>query len=62
MDSGRGFLNRKLRPRPRWGLVLAAACFGAMATVPQTAGATPIPGENGRIVFMSYQNPGSQNA
>jgi len=26
-----------------------------MVAVPQTAGATPLPGENGRIVLMSYQ-------
>ena len=26
-----------------------------MAAVPQTAGATPLPGENGRIVLVSYQ-------
>jgi Tol biopolymer transport system component len=62
MDSGRGrgLLNPKLRPRGRWGLVLAAVCLGAMAVIPQAAGATPLPGENGRIVFMSEQNLGSQ--
>ena len=55
-------LNRKLRPRRRWGLVLAAACLGAVAAVPQTAGATPLPGENGRIVLTSYQNFGQARA
>jgi hypothetical protein len=33
-----------------------------MAAVPQTAGATPLPGENGRIVLTSEQNLGSQKA
>jgi Bacterial Ig domain/WD40-like Beta Propeller Repeat len=33
-----------------------------MATVPQTGGATPLPGENGRIVLTSEQNLGSQKA
>jgi Bacterial Ig domain/WD40-like Beta Propeller Repeat len=55
-------LNRKLRPRGRWGLVLAAVCLGAIAAVAQTAGATPLPGENGRIVLTSEQNLGSQKA
>ena len=55
-------MNRKLRPRRRWGLVLAAACLGAAAAVPQTAGATPLPGENGRIVLTSYQNFGQARA
>ena len=55
-------MNRNLRPRPRWGLVFAALCLGAMATVPQTGGATPLPGENGRIVLTSEQNLGSQKA
>jgi Bacterial Ig domain/WD40-like Beta Propeller Repeat len=45
----------KLRSRRGWGLVFAAVCLGAVAAVPQTAGATPLPGENGRIVLMSYQ-------
>ena len=62
MDSGRGKLNRKLRPRRRWALVLAAVCLGAMAAVPLTAGATPLPGENGRIVLTSEQNLGFQKA
>ena len=30
-------------------------CLGATAAVPQTAGATPLPGENGRIVLISYE-------
>jgi Tol biopolymer transport system component len=51
-----------LRPRPRWGLILAAACLGAIAAVPLTAGATPLPGENGRIVLTSEQNLGAQKA
>ena len=29
-------------------------CLGATAAIPQTAGATPLPGENGRIVLTSY--------
>jgi Tol biopolymer transport system component len=33
-----------------------------MAAVPQTAGATPLPGENGRIVLTSEQNTGFQKA
>src|SRR6266508_2477237 len=33
-----------------------------MAAVPQTAGATPLPGENGRIVLTSYQNFGQARA
>jgi Tol biopolymer transport system component len=31
-----------------------------MAVAPQTGGATPLPGENGRIVLISEQNLGSQ--
>ena len=34
--------------------MFAAVCLGAVVAVPQTAGATPLPGENGRIVLMSY--------
>ena len=37
-------------------------CLGAVAAVPQTAGATPLPGENGRIVLASYQNFGQARA
>ena len=55
-------LNRKLRPRYRWGLLFAAVCLGAVAAVPLTAGATPLPGENGRIVLTSEQNLGFQKA
>ncbi len=37
-------------------------CLGAVAAVPQSAGATPLPGENGRIVLTSYQNFGQARA
>ena len=42
--------------------MFAAVCLGAVVAVPQTAGATPLPGENGRIVLMSEQNLGFQKA
>ena len=42
--------------------MFAAVCLGAMAAVPLTAGATPLPGENGRIVLTSEQNTGAQKA
>jgi Tol biopolymer transport system component len=46
----------------RLALTVAAISLFAVAALPQTAGATPLPGENGRIVLTSYQNFGQARA